>query len=77
MAQAFKIMIMLTKEQMKGNIEAYRKLTLEDIEDALRSMFSKEDLKPYKELGNGLYELPGYVITDRVGLKKYLKESEK
>lgn len=62
---------------MKGNIEAYSKLTLKDIENALRSMFSEEDLKPYKDLGNGLYELPGYIITDKVGLKKYLKGPEK
>ena len=57
-----------------GDIECYHKLTLEMVEDTLRSMFSEEDLKPYRELGNGLYELPGCIITNKKGLEKYLRE---
>ncbi len=65
---------MLTKEQWdKGNVEQYRKLTLEMVNEALRNMFSEEDLKPYRDLGNGLYELPGYIITNKKGLEEYLK----
>lgn len=65
---------MLTKEQWdKGNAEQYSKLTIEMINEALRNMFSEEDLKPYRDLGNGLYELPGCIITNKIGLKEYLK----
>lgn len=47
-------------------------LTLEGIKKALESMISEEDLKPYKDLGNGLYELPGNIIANEKGLKEYL-----
>lgn len=33
----------------------------------------EEDLIPYKDLGNGLYKLPGNIITNKRGLKEYLK----
>ena len=36
---------MLTKEQMKGNIEAYRQLTEGDIEQRLYEIFLKKRLK--------------------------------
>lgn len=35
-------------------------------------MCSEEDLQPYKDLGNGLYELPGNVICNKKGLDEYL-----
>ena len=47
-------------------------LTLESITKALKNIISEEDLQPYKDLGNGLYELPGNIITNEKGLKEYL-----
>lgn len=44
------------------------------IEDSLRNMFSEEELRPYTPIGNGLYELPGCIITNKKGLKEYLNE---
>jgi hypothetical protein len=52
-------------------------LTLETIAKALRSIISEEDLQPYKDLGNGLYELPCNIITNEKGLKDYLNEARK
>ena len=49
-------------------------LTLEKIQRTLESMFSEEDLQPYKDMGNGLYELPGNIICNKKGLDEYLKE---
>ena len=46
-----------------------KELTVESIVKALESMCSEEDLRPYKDLGNGLYELPG----NKKGLDEYLK----
>ena len=47
-------------------------LTLESITKALESIISEEDLRPYIDLGNGLYELPGNIIANEKGLKEYL-----
>jgi hypothetical protein len=47
-------------------------LTLEDIEKTLENITSKENLQLYKDLGNGLYELPCNIITNEKGLKEYL-----
>ena len=52
-------------------------LTLESIRKTLESIISEEDLQPYKELGNGLYELPCNIITNEKGLKEYLDELRK
>ena len=52
-------------------------LNLKDLESAIREISSEEDLRPYKELGNGLYELPGNVITNKNGLEEYLKQLTK
>ena len=52
-------------------------LTLEGITKTLESIISEEDLQPYKDLGNGLYELPGNIITNEKGLKEYLDELRK
>ena len=49
-----------------------KEITIKEIEKALESLCSEEDLKPYKDLGNGLYELPGNVICNKKGLDKYL-----
>ena len=48
-------------------------ITLKDIESTLKMIVSMENLRPYKYLGNGLYELPGYIICNKKGLKEYLK----
>ncbi len=61
----------------KGNEmeEGCRKsISLKDVESAFREIISEGDLRPYKDLGNGLYELPGNIITNKRGLKQYLKE---
>lgn len=49
-----------------------KELTVESIVKALESICSEEDLQPYKDLGNGLYELPGNVICNKKGLDEYL-----
>ena len=65
---------MLTKEQLNsGSIEDYQKLTIEDIEEALKQIVSEEELKPSHYLGNNLWELPGNIITNENGYKEYLK----
>jgi hypothetical protein len=48
-------------------------LSLESIIKALESICSEEDLQPYKDLGNGLYELPGNIICNKKALDEYLK----
>lgn len=53
---------------MKG----WEELTIEKIRIVLEDMISEEDLRPYKSLGNGLYELPGNVICNKKGLNEYL-----
>lgn len=50
-----------------------KELTVESITKALESICSEEDLQPYKDLGNGLYELPGNIICNKKGLDEYLK----
>ena len=50
-----------------------KSITIKDLERTIREIIFEEDLKPYKKLDNGLYELPGNVITNKNGLKKYLK----
>ena len=52
-------------------------LTFKDIERTLKTIISMEDLRPYKYLGNGLYELPGCIICNKKGLEEYLKELKK
>lgn len=49
-------------------------ISIEDLERTIREIIFEEDLKPYKKLGNGLYELPGNIITNKNGLEEYLKE---
>lgn len=49
-------------------------LTVEKIKKAFEEMFSEDDLQPYKDLGNGLYELPGCVICNKKGLDMYLEK---
>lgn len=48
-------------------------LTFESLIEAVKSLCSEEDLRPYKDLGGGLYELPGNVICNKKALEKYLK----
>lgn len=47
-------------------------ITRKKIVEILETIVSEEDLKPYKDLGNGLYELPGNVICNKKGLDEYL-----
>ena len=42
-------------------------ISIEKIIKALADISSEEDLQPYKDLGNGLYELPGNIITNEKG----------
>ena len=49
-----------------------KELTKESIVKALESICSEENLQPYKDLGNGLYELPGNVICNKKALDMYL-----
>ena len=49
-------------------------LTVEKIKKALEELFSEEDLQPYRDLGNGLYELLGCVICNKKGLDMYLEK---
>ena len=49
-----------------------KELTKESIVKALESICSEEDLQPYIDLGNGLYELPGNVICNKKALDEYL-----
>ena len=42
-------------------------ITVEKIKKTLEELFCEEDLKQYKDLGNGLYELPGCVICNKKG----------
>jgi hypothetical protein len=54
-----------------------KEITLESIAKTLEDIGCKEDLRPYKDLGNGLYELPGNIITNEKGLKEYLDGLQK
>lgn len=49
-------------------------LTVEKIIKILESISSEEELRPYKDIGNGLYELPGNIICNKKWLDEYLKE---
>lgn len=51
-----------------------KELTIESIVKALENICCEEDLRPYKDLGNDLYELPGNVICNKKGLDEYLKD---
>ena len=53
-------------------MEGWKELTIEKIRIVLESMISEEDLLPYKNLGNGFYELPGNIICNKKGLNEYL-----
>lgn len=57
-------------------MERWEELTIEKIRTVLKSIISEEDLKPYKNLGNELYELPGNIICTKKGLNKYLFKLE-
>ena len=59
------------RNEMEGGCR--KSISLKDVESAFRKIISEEDLSPYKDLGNGLYELPGNTITNKNGLKEYLK----
>ena len=52
-------------------------ISIKKIIKAFADISSEEDLQPYKDLGNGLYELPGNIITNEKGLKEYLDELRK
>lgn len=52
-------------------------LTLEGIIKTLESTISEEDLQIYKDLDNGLYELPCNIFTNEKGLKEYLDGQRK
>ena len=49
-------------------------LSLESIIKVLESICSEEDLQPYIDLGNGLYELPGNIICNKKALDEYLSK---
>lgn len=51
-----------------------KSISLKDVERVFKEIIFEEDLKPYRNLGNGLYELPGNIITNKRGLKKFLEE---
>jgi hypothetical protein len=48
-------------------------INIKKIEEILENMDSLDKLKPYKDLGNGLYKLPGNIICNKKGLDVYLK----
>lgn len=50
-----------------------KSISLKDVKRVFKEIIFEEDLKPYRDLGNGLYELPGNTITNKNGLKEYLK----
>ena len=52
-------------------------ISIEKIIKVLADTTSEEDLQPYIDLGNGLYELPGNIIANEKGLKEYLDELRK
>ena len=58
--------------EMEGGCR--KSISLKDVESALREIIFEEGLRPYKDLGNGLYKLPGNTITNKNGLKEYLKK---
>ena len=48
-------------------------ISIETIIKTLKDISSEEELRLYKDLGNGLYELPGCIICNKKGLDEYLK----
>lgn len=58
------------KEMEKGSRKS---ISIKDLERTLKEIIFEEDLKPYRKLGNGLYELPGNIIANKKGLNEYLK----
>lgn len=48
-------------------------ISIEKIIKVLKDISSEEELHPYKDLGNGLYELPGCIICNKKVLDEYLK----
>ena len=48
-------------------------ISIETIIKTLKDISSEEELLLYKDLGNGLYELPGCIICNKTGLNEYLK----
>lgn len=48
-------------------------INIETITKTLKDISSEEELRLYKDLGNGLYELPGCIICNKKGLDEYLK----
>ena len=50
-----------------------KRISFKDVERVFKEIIFEEDLKPYRNLGNGLYALPGNIITNKNGLKEYLK----
>ena len=63
-----------TPQQIKESLDEKKEITLSLIEETVKKLFSEEELRLYKELGNGLYELPGCIICNRKGLDQYLNE---
>ena len=60
----------------KGNEmerECRKRISLKDVERVFKEIIVGENLKPYRNLGNGLYKLPRNIITNMKGLKEYLK----
>lgn len=59
------------KEMEEGSRKS---ISIKDLERTLKEIIFEKDLRPYRNLCNGLYELPGNIITNKKGLKVYLKE---
>lgn len=51
-----------------------KELSIEVLIKTIKDMFEEEELQLYKDLGNGLYELPGNIVCNKKGLAAYLKE---
>lgn len=58
-------------------IKEDKQLLLSNIIKTIEDCLKNADLLPYKDLGNGLYELPGNIITNRKGCDEYLEELKK
>jgi hypothetical protein len=51
-----------------------KKLNSKVLEDTIKSIISEDDLLLYKDLGNGLYKLPGNIIANQKGYNKCLEK---
>lgn len=51
-----------------------KELSIKVITETIKNTFKEEELQLYKDLGNGLYELPGNIVCNKKGLAAYLKE---